>query len=95
MLDTPLVDDTTLRCEALSDRVAALPIGPNAHTLKVALAECDMLERAVDTPLGLCKVRDARHWLRLAFGTTLHGYPPERLRAILLKALAEIGTTAR
>ena len=47
MLDTRLSNDRTLRCEALLDRVAATAIGPNAHALRVTLAECDAIERTV------------------------------------------------
>ena len=95
MLDTRLADDVTLRSEALVDRVAATPIGPNPHGLKVALAECDLLERAISDPISICRLRDVRHWLRLAYGHALHGYPPEDLRRHLLRALATFGETSR
>jgi hypothetical protein len=95
MLDTRLSDDITLRCEALFDRIAATPVGPNAHALRVALAECDAMERAVDDPSAICKLRDVRHWLRLAYGHTLHGYPPADLRCNLLRALARFGAMSR
>jgi len=95
MLDTRFIDDAALRCEALSDRIAATPIGPNGHALRIAMAELDALERAIAGPLGLCKLRDARHWLRLAYGGALHGYPSEQLRAILKKAVADVGASVR
>lgn len=95
MLDTRLTDDVTLRSEALLDRVAATPIGKNAHMLRVALAECDAVERALDSPATICKLRDLRHWLRLAYGNTLHGYPADQLRRILLEALAAFGAASR
>lgn len=85
--DTRLADDTALRCEALADRVAATAIGRNAHALKVALAECDALEHGAASSSLVCKLRDLRHWLRLAYGDTLHGYPPTALRAHLLEAI--------
>jgi hypothetical protein len=91
MLDTRLIPDVTLRCDALFDRIQATPVGANAHTLRIAMAECDALERGIGTPLALCKLRDARHWLRLAYGDTLHGYPSHRLRAIVLEAIADVG----
>lgn len=95
MLDTRLSDDIVLRSEALFDRVAAAPIGPNAHSLKVALAECEAMERALEDPVAICRLRDARHWLRLAYSHTLHGYPPEQLRSNLLKALASFAAVTR
>lgn len=95
MLDTRQTDDITLRCDALCDRVAATPIGKNARALRVALAECDALERSVLTPFALCKLRDARHWLRLAYGDALHGYPPRQLRSALLEAIAAVGEAVR
>lgn len=95
MLDTHLADDTTLRCEALFDRVAATPIGQNPHALKVALAECDALEHAIRSPSMICKLRDLRHWLRLAYGHTLHGYPEDALRNILLDAITGFGGAVR
>ena len=95
MLDTRLADDITLRCDALADRIAATPIGKNARALRVGLAEFDALERASLTPFALCKLRNARHWLRLAYGDTLHAYPPARLRRILIEALAGISEMAR
>lgn len=95
MLDTHLADDITLRCDALCDRVAATPIGRNAHALRVALAECDALERAIQDPYVTCKLRDARHWLRLAYGGELHGYPADRLRTIVLEAIAGVGAASR
>lgn len=95
MLDTRQIDDITLRCDALCDRVAATPIGRNDRALRVAMAECDALERAMLTPFALCKLRDARHWLRLAYGNTLHGYPPPLLRSVLLEAIAGVGEAAR
>lgn len=95
MLDTRLSDDITLRCEALLDRISATPVGPNAHALRVAFAECETMERAVQDPLAICKLRDVRHWLRLAYGHALHGYPADQLRANLLRALAAFGATVR
>jgi hypothetical protein len=95
MLDTRPTDDTTLRCEALFDRVAATPIGRNPHALRVALAECDALEKAARDPLAICKLRDARHWFRLAYGDTLHGYPPDQLRKILLNAITDCAARRR
>lgn len=95
MLDTHLADDTTLRCEALFDRVAATPLGQNPHALKVALAECDALEQAIRSPSMICKLRDLRHWLRLAYGHTLHGYPEDALRNILLDAITGFGGAVR
>lgn len=94
MLDTRLCNDRTLRCEALRDRIAATAIGPNAHALRVALAECDAIERAIAEPFAICKLRDVRHWLRLAYGRTLHGYPPDHLRSNLLRALDELAATS-
>jgi hypothetical protein len=91
MLDTCPTDHTTLRCEALFDRVAATPIGRNPHALRVALAECDALERGTSDPKAICKLRDTRHWFRLAYGDVLHGYPADQLRRILLDALAGFG----
>lgn len=91
MLDTRLLDDVVLRCEALHDRVAATPVTPNARALKVMLAECAAMERAVGDPFDVCRLRDVRHWLRLAYGRTLHGYPPDQLRRNLLRALASFG----
>lgn len=88
MLDTRPTDDTTLRCEALFDRVAATPIGKNPHALKVVLAECDALERAIRSPSAICRLRDMRHWLRLAYGDALHGYPADQLRRIVLNAIS-------
>lgn len=95
MLDTRLSNDCTLRCEALLDRVAATAIGPNAHALRVTLAECDAMERAVADPFAICRLRDVRHWLRLAYGRTLHGYPPDQLRCSLLRALEALATASR
>ena len=95
MLDTRLANDVTLRSEALIDRVTATPLGPNPHGLKVVLAECDLLERAISDPVSICRLRDVRHWLRLAYGHALHGYPPEDLRRHLLRALAAFGETSR
>ena len=95
MLDTRIYDDITLRCEALFDRVAATPIGPNPHALRVALAECDAMERAVENPVIICRVRDVRYWVRLAYGRTLHGYPPEDLRRNLLGALTRFTAAAQ
>lgn len=95
MLDTRLSDDIVLRCEALLDRAAATPIGPNAHSLRVALAECEAMERALGDPVAICRLRDVRHWLRLAYSHTLHGYPPEQLRRNLLRALAAFGAISR
>lgn len=95
MLDTRQTDDIALRCEALFDRVAATPVGINAHTLRVALAECDAIERALDNPSGICRLRDVRHWLRLAYGHSLHGYPADQLRSNLLRALAGLGVRSR
>jgi hypothetical protein len=95
MLDTCPTDDTTLRCDALFDRVAATPIGRNPHALKVALAECDALERGIRNPLSICKLRDVRHWFRLAYGDTLHGYPADQLRRILLDVIAGFGAHSR
>jgi hypothetical protein len=89
MLDTRLTDDITLRGEALIDRVAATPIGSNPHALTVMLAECDALERTLRSPSTIYKLRAARHWLRLAYGDTLHSYPGDRLRGIALGALSE------
>lgn len=87
MLDRRLTDDTTLRCDALFDRVAATPIGRNAHALRVVLAECDALELRVADAALVCKLRDLRHWLRLAYGDTLHSYPASTLRTIVLDAI--------
>ncbi|MCC7253705.1 hypothetical protein [Hyphomicrobium sp.] len=95
MLDTRPSDDLALRCEALFDRIAATPIGPNDHALRVALAECDTMERAVADPLTIVRLRDVRHWLRLAYGRTLHGYPPDHLRHSLLRALTDLGAAQR
>ncbi len=95
MLDTRLTDDAVLRCEALLDRVAATPTGRNAHALAVAMAECDALERAVEAPSAICKLRDVRHWLRLACGTALHGYPPAELRRALLDAISGLAAALR
>ncbi|MGE0022417.1 MAG: hypothetical protein AB7S70_02165 [Hyphomicrobium sp.] len=95
MLDTLPTDNITLRCEALFDRVAATPIGENAHALRVGLAECDAMERVIASPSAVYRLRDVRHWLRLAYGHTLHGYPPDELRRNLLKALAGFGAAAR
>jgi len=94
MLETRLSDILLLRCEALRDRVAATAIGPNAHALRVALAECDAMERAVVAPAAVCRLRDARHWFRLAYGQTLHGYPPDALRRNLLKSLSDFSATS-
>lgn len=88
MLDTRISDDILLRCDALFDRIAATPIAPNPHALRVALAECDAMERAVSDASVICRLRDLRHWLRLAYGHTLHGYPPDPLRLNLLRSLA-------
>ena len=88
MLDTLPTDDTTLRCEALFDRVAATPIGKNPHALRVVLAECDALERSIRNPSAICRLRDMRHWLRLAYGDALHGYPADQLRRIVLDAIS-------
>jgi hypothetical protein len=99
MLDTRPTDDTdtitTLRCEALSDRVAATPVGRNPHALRVALAECDALERGTRDPMAICRLRDTRYWFRLAYGDTLHGYPPAQLRRILLDAIAGLSLHTR
>lgn len=95
MLDTRPVDTVVLRCEALLARVAATPVGPDAHALKVALAECDAIERALSDPSAICRLRDVRHWLRLAYGRTLHGYPEDRLRESLLGALAGLRAASR
>ncbi len=95
MLDTRLSNDCTLRCEALLDRVAATAIGPNAHALRVTLAECDAMEQTVADPFAICRLRDVRHWLRLAYGQTLHGYPPDHLRRSLLRALEALATASR
>jgi len=95
MLDTLPTEDITLRCEALFDRVAATPIGENAHALRVGLAECDAMERAIASPSAVYRLRDVRHWLRLAYGHALHGYPPDELRRNLLKALAGFGAATR
>jgi hypothetical protein len=95
MLDTRLSNDSTLRCEALVDRVAATAMGPNAHALRVTLAECDALERTATDPFTICRLRDARHWLRLAFGKTLHGYPPDALRRNVLQALNNLAVASR
>ncbi len=95
MFDTRLTDDAILRSEALLDRVSATPIGRNAHMLRVALAECDALERASRNPSTVCKLRDLRHWLRLAYGNSLHAYPAAQLRRILLDSLTAFGTAFR
>lgn len=95
MLDMRLSDDLVLRCEALLDRVAATTIGPNAHALRVMLAECDAMERAVTAPFAVCRVRDVRNWLRLAYGRTLHGYPSDQLRRNLMRALGELLAATR
>ncbi len=94
MLDARLSETLLLRCEALRDRVAATAIGPNAHALRVALAECDAMERGLVAPFAICRLRDARHWLRLAYGQTLHGYPPDALRRNLLQSLADFSATS-
>ena len=95
MLDTLPINDITLRCEALFDRIAATPIGVNTHALRVALAECDAMEGAVENPSAIYRLRDVRHWLRLAYGHSLHGYPPDQLRKNLLHALAGFGAASR
>jgi len=95
MLDTRQTDGTVLRCDALFDRVAATPIGVNPHALRAILAECDALERASLGPFAICRLRDVRHWLRLAYGHTLHGYPAPQLRKILLDAITAFGALAR
>jgi hypothetical protein len=95
MLDTRLSDHFALRCDALLDRVAATAIGANAHALRVALAECDAMEQAIADPFAICRLRDARHWLRLAYGQTLHGYPPDQLRRNLLRALEDLAASAK
>lgn len=94
MLDTRQAQDTLskgdarLRCEALIDRVMAIPVGPNPQALGVILAECAALEQAAaESPLAVCKLRDARHWLKLAYGHELHAYPPEAVRRQTLEAL--------
>lgn len=95
MLDTRLSDDITLRCDALLDRIAATPVAPNTHALRVTLAECDAIERALTDPKAICRLRDVRHWLRLAYGRTLHGYRPDQVRCNLLQALTAFSATAR
>lgn len=95
MLDTPLEDDVALRCDALADRVAATPIGRNAHALKVALAECAAMEAALESPLAVCRLRDVRHWLRLAYGDALHAYPADALRRIALDAIGALRDVRR
>lgn len=90
-----LSDALQLRCEALSDRIAATAIGPNAHALRVALAECDAMERAAAAPVAVCRLRDTRHWLQLAYGQILHGYPPDALRRNLLRSLADFSATSQ
>lgn len=95
MLDTRLSDDLALRCEALLDRVAATAIGPNVRALRVALAECDAMERSVSDPSGICRLRHARHWLRLTYGQTLHAYPPDQVRANLQRALLDLASSVR
>jgi hypothetical protein len=95
MLDTRISDDVQLRCEALFDRIAATPVGPNAHALRVALAECDAMERALTEASAIYRLRDVRHWLRLAYSHTLHGYPPDDLRRNLLRALAAFAASSR
>lgn len=95
MLDTRLALDTSLRCDALYDRVAATPIGINPHALRVMQIECDTIEASLKQPLAICRVRDIRHWLNLAYGHTLHGYPPAHLRNNLLNALAAFAETNR
>jgi hypothetical protein len=79
--------DARLRCEALIDRVTAIPVGENPQALSVILAECEALERAVSDPSAVCKLRDARHWLKLAYGHELHAYPAADLRRQMLRAL--------
>jgi hypothetical protein len=94
MLDTHLSDDIRLRCDALLDRIAATAVAPNAHALRVALAECDAMERGVTDAFAMCQLRDVRHWLRLAYTHSLHGYPPDQVRTNLLRALARFGAVA-
>jgi len=95
MLDTRLSDDISLRCDALLDRIAATPAIPNAHALRVTLAECDAIEHTLTDPKAICRLRDVRHWARLAYGHTLHGYRPDQVRRNLLQALSAFGATSR
>lgn len=95
MLEAHALDAAELRCEALHDRVAATPIKPNAHALRVMLAECDAIERALIEPAAVCRLRNVRHWLRLAYDRTLHAYPPERIRENLLGALQALAKMSR
>lgn len=88
MLGTRLPDDVALRCNVLRDRVASLPIGPNPDTLSLMMTECAAIEGALSDPLDVCRLRDIRHWIQLAYGRTLHGYPADRLQQSLLNALA-------
>jgi endonuclease/exonuclease/phosphatase (EEP) superfamily protein YafD len=88
--ETLTESDAALRCEALIDRVSALPVGHNPHALRVILAECAALERAAANPSAVCKLRDARHWLRLAYGHELHAYPMADLRRLMLAALDDV-----
>ncbi len=94
MPDTRLTDDVTLRIDAMLDRIAATPIGRNADVLQASLADCDALERSQSCAMTICKLRDLRHWLRLAYGDALHAYPSDQLRRILLDAIASVGEAA-
>lgn len=95
MPDTRPTDDVRLRIDAMLERIAATPIGRNADVLQVALAECDALERSQGSAMAICKLRDLRHWLRLAYGEALHAYPADQLRRILRDAIAALGETSR
>ena len=95
MLDARLSDDITLRCDALLDRIAATPVAPNAHALRVTLAECDAIERTLTDPKAICRLRDVRHWVRLAYDHTLHAYRPDQVRRNMLQALTAFGATPR
>ncbi|HEX2843151.1 hypothetical protein [Hyphomicrobium sp.] len=95
MPDTRLTDDVTLRVDAMLDRIAATPIGRNADVLQASLADCDALEHSQGSAMAICKLRDLRHWLRLAYGDALHAYPADQLRRILRDAIMNLGGTAR
>jgi hypothetical protein len=87
--DALVETDAAARCAALIERVAATPIGPNPQALSAMLADCAVLERTAPNPSAVCKLRDARHWLRLAYGYELHAYPAADLRRLMRAALEE------
>lgn len=93
MLGTRPLSDIALRCNVLRDRAASLPIGPNPEALSLMLAECAAIEGALSNPLDVCRLRDIRHWVQLAYGRTLHGYPADRLQQSLLGAVAAFETS--